>query len=132
MILSVKHCVSAATHFRKGSSSDHLVVFGLIGLLGVLAFVFSAVSPDDDEFQQGFVHGNKKRECVVQNWKSIPSVRGTLFNPVHFAVAPRRLPTFGCSAIVVAPVSHIAVRATVFGRRTDGRSPPTITSKNSL
>ena len=37
---------------RRNSGSMRRAVFGLVGVVGVLAFIFSAVSPDDDEIQQ--------------------------------------------------------------------------------
>jgi len=42
---------------RRNSGSVRRAVFGLVGVLGVLAFIFSAVSPDDDEIQQEFARG---------------------------------------------------------------------------
>jgi hypothetical protein len=51
---------------RRNSGSVRRVVFGLVGVLGVLAFIFSAVSPDDDEIQQEFAQGSKSRQDVVR------------------------------------------------------------------
>lgn len=100
-------------------------MLGLIGVLGVLAFILSAVSPEDDDIEQEFVHGKTKREYVVQNWRSIPSIRGARVIPVHTAAVPRSLSSFCCSAIGRARVYHIKLGATVFCSRIGGRSPPT-------
>lgn len=101
----------------------------LMGALGVLAFIFSAVSPYDDDFQQEFGLANKQIECVLLNWKSIPSIRGTLVNPVQCALVPRRLSSPCCPAIGRACISAAKIQATGSSSRTsDGRSPPTITS----
>lgn len=109
---------------RRNSGSMRCAAFGLVGVLGALAFIFSAVSPDDDEIQQEFAQGSKTRQDVVRNWKSIPSVRVTLANLVHCAIVPRRLPPVRCSAIERVLICDVENAATALPNRTCGRSPP--------
>jgi hypothetical protein len=71
-----------------------------------------------------FAQGSKTRQCVVRNWKSIPSVRVTLVNLVHCAIVPRRLPSVHCSAIERVFICDFETAATAFPNRTCGRSPP--------
>ena len=125
LVIKCDHFASNVTLLRKCYSSKRFAVFGLIGVLGVLAFVFSAVSPDDDEIQQESFQGNKKREYVVQHWKSILSIRGTLITPVHCAILPGTFSSFGCSEIRRISASDVKPRVMVFCSRIGGRSPPT-------
>ena len=49
--------------WRRGS-------FGLLAALGVLAFFFSVISPNDDDIQQEFIQGHKPKQVVVCNHKN--------------------------------------------------------------
>src|ERR1700746_3867994 len=117
---------------RRNSGSVRRAVFGLVGVLGVLAFIFSAVSPDDDEIQQEFAQGSKSRQDVVRNWKSIPRVHVTLVNLVHNAIVPRRPPPVRCSAIARVLIWDIKNAATALPNRICGRSPPARSPRNFL
>jgi hypothetical protein len=44
--------------------------FGLLAAIGFLAFMFSAVSPNDDDVQQEFVQSNKPKQLLVANHKA--------------------------------------------------------------
>jgi hypothetical protein len=137
LVIKFDHtAVATPRQERPNSGSTRCAVFGLIGVLGVLAFIFSAVSPDDDEILQEFTQGSKTRRCVVRNWKSIPSVRVTPVNLVHCAIVPRRLPFVRCSAIERVLICDFTcdfeTAATAFPKRTCGRSPPDRSSSSSL
>lgn len=101
---------------------------GLLGAVGVLAFLFSAVSPDDDDIQQDFVQGNKAKQLVLVSDK-----------------ATRELRTFGTRSVLPALLAQprTTVRRAVLGRilsvdekilgtivssRTGDRSPPSKSS----
>src|SRR6267143_6865977 len=62
--------LSAADALERNDIKRKAAIFGLVGVLGVLAFIFSALSAEDDEIQQEFAQGSKTRQCVVRNWKS--------------------------------------------------------------
>jgi len=134
LVIKFDHNAVAAALLRErpNSAATRCAMFGLIGVLGVLAFIFSAVSPDDDEIQQEFAQGSKTRQGVVRNWKSIPSVRVTLIRPVHYAIVPRSLPSARCSAIERVAIYDVKIGATAFPSGTCGRSPPTNSSCSSL
>jgi len=55
--------------------------WGLIGVFGVLAFLFSAVSPDDDDIQQEFVQASKSKQFVLAAHLSAPCVFGKPAGP---------------------------------------------------
>lgn len=114
---------SPAFPLQQGHCSNRNPMFGFIGALGVLALIFSALSPHDDDIQQEFAQVGKNRQRVVRNWKSIPSVCATLVSPVQQLVA-RSLFCFCRSAIGRVVVSDAKIGATVFPRRIGGRSPP--------
>jgi hypothetical protein len=125
LVIEFNHCaVATPLRGRRSSGSTRFAIFALVGVLGVLAFIFSAVSADDDEIQQEFALCSKTRQGVVRNWKSIPSVRVTLVNLVHYAVVPRRLLSVCCSAIERVLIRDVGTAATALPNRTSGRSPP--------
>ena len=49
--------------------------FGLLATIGFLAFMFSAVSPYDDDVQQEFVQSNKPKQLLVANHKASRDAR---------------------------------------------------------
>ena len=49
------------------------VLLGLLGALGAFAFIFSAISPDDDDIQQEFFQSSKSRQCFLANYKTVSS-----------------------------------------------------------
>jgi len=129
LVIEFDHSGVAAAPLReRPNSSATRAVLGLVGVLGVLAIIFSAVSPNDDEIQQEFSLRTKTRQCLVRNWNSIPSVRLTLVNPVHYAVVPRSLSSVRCSAIERVLICDLKIGATAFPSRACGRSPPTRSS----
>ena len=129
LVIKIDHgAVAASLRERPNSAATRCAVFRLVGVLGILAFLFSVVSPYDDEIQQEFAQGTKTRRCVVRNWKSIPNVRITLVNPVCCAIVPRRLPFVRCSAIERVLICDVEIGATAFPSQTSGRSPPTRSS----
>jgi hypothetical protein len=126
LVIKFNHsAVATRLRGRRNSGSTRFAIFALVGVLGVLAFIFSAVSADDDEIQQEFALGSATRQGVVRDWKSIPSFRVTLANLVHYAVVPRRLLSVRCSAIERVFICDIETAATALPNRTSGRSPPT-------
>ena len=62
---------------RSGSrcSRRRVGLFGLLAAVGFLAFMFSAVSPYDDDVQQEFVQSNKPKQLLVANHKASRDAR---------------------------------------------------------
>jgi hypothetical protein len=100
-------------------------VFALIGTLGVLALLFSALSPNDDEIQQEFAQGRKNRQYGAQSWKSLSSDRNTPVNPVLDVFVGQLLPSFCCLVTGRVVISDLKIGATTVRSRIVGRSPPT-------
>jgi hypothetical protein len=118
---------SLATSLRQSHRFDRYTVFGLIGTVGVLALVFSVLSPNDDETQQEFAQGSKIRQCVARNWKSLSSDRSTPVNPVQHVFPGQSLSLSFSSATRRVVISDLKIGATTFRSRTSGRSPPATT-----
>lgn len=120
------HRTIAAPLLRRCPSFS--AVLGLVSVLGVLTFVFSAVSPYDDDIQQEFIQGTNGRQCVVHTCKLACSSRAYLVNPVCCALIPQRLSSFRCFVIEGVFTSNAQIGAAIFGGRTGDRSPPTQSS----
>jgi hypothetical protein len=110
LVIKFDHCASAATPLRGRHRFSCYAVLGLVGVLGVLAFIFSAVSPDDDEIQQEFIKG-LKLDNVLSRIASRYRARVTFINPVHYAFVPRGLASFRCSVIERAHISEVRIGA---------------------
>ena|ERR1700756_5546047 len=96
----------------------------LFSLLGVLAFLFSAVSPEDDDLQQEFVQVSKARRTLVRECKSIPAIEVQGKNRIA-PVAVLRVPFYIRHFLVgLVVVPGFQSRREVFNQSITGRSPP--------
>jgi hypothetical protein len=98
--------------------------WGLIGVFGVLAFLFSAVSPDDDDIQQEFVQANRSKQFVLATYRSAPNVRGFRIAPLRCALAPPRPLSACCHVIGRISTDYKEINGAVFSRSVGPRSPP--------
>lgn len=109
----------------KGSRSARYTLLGIVSVLGVLAFVLSAVSPADDDVQQEFVQATKSRHSVVQNCKSLPRGKASWKRLVWRGRNPGN-----CAFILSFPVERVGGAelsfwaTTPFAYRASDRSPP--------
>jgi hypothetical protein len=103
-------------------------LLGLLGAIGVLAFVFSAASPGDDDIQQEFFQSSKLRHYFLANYKTVSSLRTFRICTVRSALAPptQQFAGFYVTARVSVPDDEIKVR--VCSSSTGDRSPPTKSS----
>jgi hypothetical protein len=100
-------------------------VVRLIALVGVLAFVFSAVCPDDDELQQECGQSSKHAQCLVQSRKTVPRIHGPIVRPARLAIVPQSWSSFCCSAVARTAISDMKIGIRVFHSPVGDRSPPT-------
>ena len=98
-------------------------VYRLIGVLGILAFIFSVVSPYDDAIQQDFAKG-KNKQFSVQNCKLICCISSTHSNRNQLAVVSQRAAYFRCFQTGRAIIDCVDTSTSVLLGRTAGRSPP--------
>jgi hypothetical protein len=125
LVCKLERYASPVTPLYPSHWFSRCAVFGLIGALGVLALIFSALSPNDDDIQQEFAQGSKNRQHVVQNWKAVPSVRATRVQPVQHVFVGQSLPWFYSSPTGRVVISDVKIGAASFCNRIGGRSPPT-------
>src|SRR6476659_9348215 len=92
------HCPTSI-RLRKPTQGSWSALLGLVGVLGVLTFIFSAVSPLDDDFQQEFAQRDKAGQCVVRNFRAIPSVHFDRSTCLHYAAILRSLPVVDRSLV---------------------------------
>lgn len=123
-MVTLHHSMTVPTSLRTHSRHSRGALFTVVGALGALAFVFSAVSPEDDDSQQEFAQSTKTQQCLVRNLQSISTVYAGSSKSVYHAGILRSLPTGDRS--FVRPVIPLAagIGATVLSTRTIGRSPP--------
>src|ERR1700751_6131702 len=118
-------CARAPSASCYGRPISRFALARLIALLGLFAFVFSAVSPDDDAIQQEFGQASKHTQCFVQNWKIVPRIYGGIVRVAHRVIVLQRWSSFCCSAIGRVPVSDMKIGVRVFRSPLGDRSPPT-------
>jgi hypothetical protein len=103
----------------------HCVLLGLLGAFGALAFIFCAISPDDDDIQQEFFQSSKSKQCVLANYKAVSNLRRTLrICTVRSALASPtpQFASYYVPACVSVPDDEIEDR--VCSSKTGDRSPP--------
>lgn len=123
LMIKGDRCANAQPILRSAHASQY-PVFGLIGVLGVLAFIFSVVSPTDDSVQQECVQGSKNRHGIAESFKWIPYIRGTLVGANPCAIVLRSLGSFWGSAVGSVRIFDVKVDAPIFFSRIADRSPP--------
>jgi hypothetical protein len=99
------------------------VLLRLLAALGVLAFIFSATSPGDDDIQQEFYKTSKSKQCAFANHKTASILRTFRIRAVCSALAPPT-PEFP-RHFATARVSVPRDAGKVCSSRTGDRSPPT-------
>jgi hypothetical protein len=81
-----------ANYPRRVLKTDPLfgrrALVSLLAALGVLAFIFSAISPIDDGIQQEFFQRSKSKQCVLIDYKAVSNFRTFRICTVHSALAP--------------------------------------------
>jgi hypothetical protein len=94
----------------------------LIGAFGVLAFIFSAISPEDDDIQQEFIQGNEQKYSAVADYKAGHPIRIFGRHIMRPLLLLRSLPK--CARADILSLQHDNIEATTFSSRTGDRSPP--------
>ena len=109
---------------RLGSRS---ALLSLLGVFGVLAFILSATSPDDDDIQQEFSQTSRAKQCVLANYKALSNIRAFRICAVRSVLAPP-MPQFASYYVTSLVAVPDAIKAEVYRSRTGDRSPPTKSS----
>ena len=119
-----QRAVTADFARRPRHRSHYHAVLSLLAAFGVLAFVFSVISPDDDDIQQDFFQGSKSKQCVRADYNAVSSLQTFRICAVYSALAQLtpRFAHYYVAALVAVPSDEIKSR--VCGSRTGERSPP--------
>jgi hypothetical protein len=110
-------------------SGHRSALLALLAAFGALAFVFSAISPTDDDIQQEFLRTSKSTQCAFASHRAVSNLRIFQIRAVFSAPAPPtpQFPSHFAIARVSVPEDEIKGR--VCSGRTGDRSPPTASSK---
>ena len=106
----------------------HCVLFGLLAAIGLLAFMFSAVSPYDDDVQQEFVQGNKPKRFAAAQRKVALEVQTFGTHRVRCAFLPQLLLLTCCGVKRGDAVADQEILRTIPSSETGDRSPPSRSS----
>lgn len=109
---------------RRSARASSYALLACVGLLGVLAFICSVVSPEDDDIQQEFVQATKAGRPLVRDVKSIPTIEiqgKSRVAPVAVLRIPFSVRRFSVELVVVPGFQS---RKEIFSRSITGRSPP--------
>ena len=99
-------------------------LFGLLAAIGFLAFMFSAVSPYDDDLQQEFVQSNRPKQLLVANHKASRDPRTFGIHRVPSAILQQLALDIDFAATHQHDASaHLAIPRTASNASRD-RSPP--------
>jgi len=102
----------------------YCALVGLLGAFGVLAFVCSATSPNDDDIQQESFLSNKSKQCVLANYKAVSNLRIFRICTVCSALASPR-PQFASHCVTArVSVPDDQIEGRVCSSTTGDRSPP--------
>jgi hypothetical protein len=107
---------------RLGRSSTPLI---FLAAFGVLAFIFSATVPDDDDIQQECLQSSKSKQCFLVNHKTatdFPTPRIYAGGSVHASLTPQ-LASYHQTGLLGLARDHVKDR--VCACRMGDRSPPT-------
>jgi hypothetical protein len=122
-----KRITKAETLFsrRPRRCGHRFPLLSLLAAFGFLAFIFSAISPVDDDIQQECFQHSKSKQCVLANYKAASNLRTFRIYTVHSAVAPPT-PQFASYDVTArASVPGDEIKGRVCSSRTGDRSPPT-------
>lgn len=104
--------------------SRRRALLNLLAAFGVLAFVFSAISPDDDDIQQEFLQSSKSKQFVLANYKAVSSLQTGRICTVYSALAQPTPQFAGYCVTARVSVPSDEIKSRVCGSRTGERPPP--------
>ncbi len=115
-------------HHRAHRFRRYYSLLSLLTALGVLAFIFSATSPEDDAIQQDCCRNSKSKQCALANYKTLSNLRTFRICTVRSALTP---PTQQFASYVTASVFFVPadeIKGIFCSSKTGDRSPPTKSS----
>ena len=123
------HAVANYPHRAKAEPLlPRRALLSLLAALGVLAFIFSATCPDDDDIQQEFLQSSKSKQCVFANYKALSNLRTFRICTLRPALAPPTSEIASYYLTDYVSVTGNEIKCRVCSRTTGDRSPPTQSS----
>jgi hypothetical protein len=100
------------------------VLFGVLTAVGALAFLFSVVSPYDDDVQQEFAQVNRPKHSYLENCKKAAGTHALATNTGQPALLSQRLVMVHCGVKPHDLVADQKIIRTISSSGTGDRSPP--------
>jgi hypothetical protein len=100
----------------------------LLASIGVLAFIFSATCPDDDDTQQEFLQSSKSKQCVIANYKALSNLSTFRIYTLCPALVPPTPKIASHYLAAYVSVTGNKIKCRVCSRTTGDRSPPSKSS----
>lgn len=102
----------------------YFALLRLLGAFGVLAFIFSASSPGDDDIQRECFLSSKSKQCVRVNYKAVSNSRTFRICSIRSALASPTPQNASYDVTARVCVTDDQIKNGVCSRRTGDRSPP--------
>jgi hypothetical protein len=111
-------------HHRAHRLRLYYSLLSLLTALGVLAFIFSTISPEDDAIQQDCRLSSKSKQYALAKYKTVSDLRTFLICTVRSALAPptQRYASYMTASVFFIPADEI--KGIVCSSKTGDRSPP--------
>jgi hypothetical protein len=106
----------------------HRTYLRFLAVFGVLAFIFSATSPYDDDIQQEFCQISKSKQCVLTNYKAVRNLGTSRICAAHYALASPTPQAASYDLIVCVSLTNDKIKDSVCSGASRDRSPPVKTS----
>lgn len=120
---------AVANYPQRAIKAEPLLLRGalprILAALGVLAFIFSATCPVDDDIQQEFLQSNKSKQCVFANYKALSNLCTLGIYTLHPALVPPTPEIASHYLTAYVSVTDNEIKCRVCSRTTGDRSPPT-------
>jgi hypothetical protein len=109
-------------------SGHRYALLSWLAAFGILAFIFSATSPGDDDIQQEFFKTSRSRHCAFATYNAVSSLPTFRIPTVCSALAPPTPQFPSHFAMARVSITGDAILARVRTSKTGDRSPPAVSS----
>ena len=109
---------------RPHRHGHHRTYLHLLAVFGILAFIFSATSPYDDDIQQEFCQTSHSKHCVLANYKTLLKRGTSRTYTARYALSSTTPQVASYELTAAASVTDDEIKDRVCSRATGDRSPP--------
>jgi hypothetical protein len=124
-VTCAQHAIEAEPLSRRSPrpTAHCFALLSVLAAFGVLAFIFSATSPADDDIQQEFCKTSKSAHCAA-HYKTASNPHLVSTRAVRSALAPSTSQFPAPFVTARVPVSNGEIKDAAGSSRTGDRSPP--------